>query len=37
MGKSLKKCKKRLAARVADYEKNLKNDPAFTKPGSMKK
>jgi len=37
MGMSGKKAKKRLDARIADYDKKLKGDPAFTKPGSMKK
>lgn len=36
MGKSLKKCKKRLKSRIADYERNLKG-VGYTKPGSMKK
>lgn len=31
-----KKAKKRLDARIADYEKNLKGS-GYTKPGSMKK
>ena len=38
MGMSLKKAKKRLEARIADYEKNLsKGGTGYRKPGSMKK
>ena len=37
MGKSLKKAKKRLEARINDYEKNLASDAGCRKPGSMKK
>ena len=33
---SRKKAQKRLDARIADYEKNLRG-PEYTKPGSMKK
>lgn len=42
MAKYLKKAKKRLDARIADYEQTLQklgknvNTDAFTKPGSMK-
>ena len=37
MGMKFKKAKKRLEARINDYEKNLANKRGFTKPGSMKK
>ena len=38
MGMSLKKAKKRLEARINDYEKNLANGgTGYRTPGSMKK